>query len=167
MVTKKGIALTVAIIGGFVGASFLVYLIPDFPQSDFITFSDAGEQLNFAMDRNQLVIDEFQTVYRLWENGDIDKKRFNSSTNVSLEQVNLLILELQRKQIPSEWNQSYFLFIQALENYKVFIEQTKEYVDSKSADQPEPADEHTYLETISETLKKAQNLTQESIGAMP
>lgn len=167
MVTKKGVALTVAIIVGFVAASFLIYLIPQSPQSDIITLGDAREQLEFVMDRNKVVIDEFQTVFRLWENGDIDKNTFDSSADVSKEQVSMMILELRGKQIPNEWNQSYVLFIQALDNYKAYIEKTKEYVDFKSTGQTDPEKERGYLDAMSKALDRAQSLTQESINAMP
>ena len=167
MVTKKGVALTVAIIVGFVAASFLIYLIPQSPQSDIITLGDAREQLEFVMDRNKVVIDEFQTVFRLWENGDIDKNTFDSSADVSIEQVSMMILELRGKQIPNEWNQSYVLFIQALDNYKAYIEKTKEYVDFKSTGQTDPEKERGYLDAMSKALDRAQSLTQESINAMP
>jgi hypothetical protein len=167
LVTKKGVALTVAIIVGFVAASFLIYLIPQSPQSDIITLGDAREQLEFVMDRNKVVIDEFQTVFRLWENGDIDKNTFDSSADVSKEQVSMMILELRGKQIPNEWNQSYVLFIQALDNYKAYIEKTKEYVDFKSTGQTDPEKERGYLDAMSKALDRAQSLTQESINAMP
>jgi hypothetical protein len=167
LVTKKGVALTVAIIGGFVAASFLIYLIPQSPQSDIITLGDAKERLEFVMDRNKVVIDEFQTVFRLWENGDIDKNTFDSSADVSIEQVSMMILELRGKQIPNEWNQSYVLFIQALDNYKAYIEKTKEYVDFKSTGQTGPEKERGYLDAMSKALDRAQSLTQESINAMP
>jgi hypothetical protein len=167
LVTKKGVGLTVAIIGGFVAASFLIYLIPQSPQSDIITLGDAREQLEFVMDRNKVVIDEFQTVFRLWENGDIDKNTFDSSADVSKEQVSMMILELRGKQIPNEWNQSYVLFIQALDNYKAYIEKTKEYVDFKSTGQTDPEKERGYLDAMSKALDRAQSLTQESINAMP
>jgi len=167
LVTKKGVALTVAIIVGFVAASFLIYLIPQSPQSDIITLGDAREQLEFVMDRNKVVIDEFQTVFRLWENGDIDKTTFDSSADVSIEQVSMMILELRGKQIPNEWNQSYVLFIQALDNYKAYIEKTKEYVDFKSTGQTDPEKERGYLDAMSKALDRAQSLTQESIDAMP
>jgi hypothetical protein len=167
LVTKKGVALTVAIIGGFVAASFLIYLIPQSPQSDIITLGDAKERLEFVMDRNKVVIDEFQTVFRLWENGDIDKNTFDSSADVSKEQVSMMILELRGKQIPNEWNQSYVLFIQALDNYKAYIEKTKEYVDFKSTGQTDPEKERGYLDAMSKALDRAQSLTQESINAMP
>lgn len=167
MVTKKGVALTVAIIGGFVAASFLIYLIPQSPQSDIITLGDARERLEFAMDRNKVVVDEFQKVFRLWENGDIDRNTFDSSADVSIEQVSMMILELRGKQIPNEWNQSYVLLIQALDNYKAYIEKTKEYVGFKSTGQTDPDKERGYLDAMSKALDRAQSLTQESINAMP
>lgn len=167
MATKKGIALTAAIIGGFVAASFLVYLIPQSPRSAVVGPSDYGEQLRFAMDRNQAVIDEFNTSFQSWKNGEIDKDTFKASANVAAEQVNMLVLELKQRQVPSEWNQSYSLFIQALENYRSYTEKTQEYADYKSGGLADPVQERTYLDAMSETLGKAQSLAQESMNAMP
>ncbi len=167
MASKKGIALTAGIIGGFVAASFLVYYVPTGPQSDVITFGDATQRLEFAMDRKQVIIDEFQTIFQGWENGDIDKNAFDAGVDVALSQVNMLTTELRGKQIPSEWNDSYVLFIQALDNYKSYIEKTKEYTNYKSAGETNPAEDQSRLDAISEAFDRAENLTQESRNTMP
>lgn len=167
MVTKKGIALTAAIIGGFVGASFLVYLIPDSPRSDIITFGDAKDRLEFAMDRNQAEIRELQTVLRVWESGNIDKDAFGTSADVASTQIDMLILELRGKQIPSEWNQSYVLFIQALESYKAYVQQTKEYVNYKSVGQTDLEKERELLDAMATALERAERLEQESKNSIP
>ena len=119
------------------------------------------------MDRNQAVIDEFNTSFQSWKNGEVDKDTFKASANVAAEQVNMLMLELKQRQVPSEWNQGYSLFIQALENYRSYIEKTQEYADYKSGGLPDPVQERTYLDAMSETLDKAQSLAQESMNAMP
>jgi hypothetical protein len=167
LATRKGIALTAAIIGGFVGASFLVYLIPQPPRTAVVGPSDYGEQLRFAIDRNQAVIDEFSTSFQSWQNGEIGKDTFKANATVAASQVNMLILELEQRQVPSEWNLSYSLLIQALENYRSYIEKTQEYADYKAGSLTDPVQERTYRDGISETLDKAQSLVQESMNAMP
>ena len=79
----------------------------------------------------------------------------------------MMIIELKGKPIPNEWNQSYVLFIQSLENYKEYIEKTKEYVNYKSVNQNDPKKESVYLDTMSKTFDRALGLMQESINVMP
>tara|TARA_B100000446_G_C10544062_1_gene337939 strand:+ start:794 stop:1297 length:504 start_codon:yes stop_codon:yes gene_type:complete len=167
LATKKGIMLTVIIIGSFVAASFLIYLIPEEPQSTIITFGDPREELEFAIDRTSVVIDGFQEVFVLWKNGEVYKNTYDSTANVTIDQLNMMIIELKGKPIPNEWNQSYVLFIQSLENYKEYIEKTKEYVNYKSVNQNDPKKESVYLDTMSKTFDRALGLMQESINVMP
>lgn len=168
MASRKGIAITAAIIGGFVAASFLVYFIPEqTTQSDIITFGDARERLEFAMDRNQVVIDEFQIAFQAWQDGDVEKDTFDLSSNASIEQIDTLILELRSKPVPDEWNQSYVLYIQALENYKSYMEKVKEYASYVSEGGTEPEREQSYIDDISDALDKAENLAQEARNAIP
>ncbi|MEM2759599.1 MAG: hypothetical protein QXU32_08600 [Nitrososphaerales archaeon] len=166
MVTKKGVALTVAIIAGVIAASFLVYLIPESPRSAVVGPTEARERLGFAMDRTQAVIDGFNASFDAWQSGETDKDTFDSSVAVTVDQINTLTLELRRSAVPDEWVQSYSSFIEALENYKLYVEKTKEYADFKSS-QTDAATESSYLNTISETLNTAKRLTEESLSSMP
>ena len=99
--------LTIIIIGSFVAASFLIYLIPEEPQSTIITFGDPREELEFTIDRTSVVIDGFQEVFVLWKNGEVYKNTYDSTANVTVDQLNMMIIELKGKPIPNEWNQSY------------------------------------------------------------
>lgn len=166
MATKKGIVLTATIIGGFVAASFLVYLIPQ-PESTLITPENAEGQLRFAIDRKDAVIDEFNTSLQGWKNGEVDKDTFNSAAITALEQINALIIELQNSRVPNEWVQSYSLFIQALENYKTYVGTTKEYVDYKSEEPSDPSTENSYLDSMSNALDRAEELVKQSADAIP
>lgn len=168
MASRKGIAITAAIIGGFVAASFLVYFIPEqTTQSDIITFGDAKERLEFAMDRNQVIIDEFQIAFQAWQDGDIGKDAFDLSSNVAIEQIDLLMLELRGRSVPNEWNQSYILYIQALENYKAYITKTKGYVEGKSGGIINPQEERDYTDAMSDAFERAEGLAQEARNAIP
>ena len=167
MATRKGIALTAAIIGGFVGASFLVYFLPSSPQSEVVKPTDPETELVFAMDRNQAVVDEFQSTFEKWKNNEVNKGGFDEHANVAMNQVNELIRELQRTSVPEEWVQSYTLYIQALENYKAYFEKTKEYVNYISTGNADPKQGEALLNSASELLTKAESLVQQSQDAMP
>jgi hypothetical protein len=156
-VTKKGIALTAAIMGGFVAASFLVYLIPT-QQNTIIQPTDPEAELIFAMDRNRAIVDNMKTTLDMWKNNQLSKEGFSESAAAASSQINDLTLELRRTAVPQEWSDSYVLFIQALENYKAYFEKTKEYVNAPDDDT---------LNTASELLDKANGLEQQSRDAMP
>lgn len=167
MTTRKGIALTAAIIGGFVGASFLVYFIPGPLQSEVVKPADPKAELVFAMDRNQAVVDEFQSTFEKWNNNEVNKGGFDERADVAINQVNELIRELRRTSVPEEWMQSYTLYIQALENYKAYFEKTKEYVNYISTQNLAPGSAENLRSSMSESLTKAESLVQQSMDAMP
>ena len=167
MATKKGIALTAAIIGGFTAASFLVYFIPSSPQSEVVRPTDPGTELVFAMDRNQAIVNEFQSTFEMWKNNEVNKDEFTENTDIAVNQVKELMLELRRSGVPEEWTQSYFLYIQALENYKTYFEKTREYVNHISSGNADPRQSEALLNSMSEILTNAQGLEQQSKDAMP
>lgn len=167
MATRKGIALTAAIIGGFVAASFLVYFIPSSPQSQVVVPTDPGTELVFAIDRNQAIVEDFQSTFEMWKNNQVNKDEFNKHADAAENQVSELMLELRRTNVTEEWTQSYVLYIQALENYKTYFEKTKEYVNYISAGNADPRQGEALLNSMSELLTKAQSLAQQAEDAMP
>jgi hypothetical protein len=162
--TKKGVVLTAAIVGGIVGASFLVYLIPTSPPNDVARIADSGTELAFAFDRNEAIVEEFEAAFDMWENDELTKDEFDERAGIAVDQVDVLMLELRRSSPPEEWAQSYVLYIQALDNYRAYFEKTKEYVSVANSD---PSKEETLLDSMSELLAKADDLAQQSEDAMP
>lgn len=167
MATKKGIALTAAIIGGFVAASFLVYFVPSSPQSQVVVPTDPATELVFAIDRNQAIVENFQSTFEMWKNNEVNKDEFNKQADAAVNQVNELMLELRRSKVPEQWVQSYALYIQALENYKAYFAKTKEYVNYISAGNADQSQGEALFNSASELLTKAQSLAQQSADAMP
>lgn len=165
MVTKKGIALTAAIMGGFTAASFLVYFVPTQPRSEVVAPTDPETELVFAVDRNQAIVDDFQSAFQMWTNNELSKDELDGRAEVAVDQVNALMLELQRSNAPEEWVQSYVLYIQALDSYKAYFEKVREYVNM--APDTDPTRGQVLLDSMSELLTKAQSLTQQSEDAMP
>ncbi len=165
MVTKKGIALTAAIMGGFTAASFLVYFVPTQPQSEVVTPADPETELVFAMDRNKAIVDDFKSAFQMWTNNELSKDELDGRAAAAMEQVNALMVELRRSNPPEEWVQSYVLYIQALENYRLYFEKSREYVNI--APGSDPTRGQVVLDSMSELLAKAQNLTQQSEDAIP
>ena len=162
-VTKKGIALTAAIIGGFVGASFLVYLIPSSPKSDVARIADPATELVVTFDRNEAVLGDFQKAFEMWKNNELSKDEFDGRADAAVNQASALMLELRTTSVPEEWSQSYVLYIQALDNYKAYFEKAKEYVSVANTD---PSRGEALLNSMSELLSKAESLVQQSEDAM-
>ncbi len=167
MVTRKGIALTAAIIGGFTAASFLVYLVPSSPHSAVVQSADPKSELISAMDRNQAIVDEFQSTFQMWKSNEVNKTGFSDRADTAISQVNELTLELRRSNVPEKWTHGYVLYIQALENYKAYFEKTKEYVNYVSTANSDPRHGESLLNSMSELLAKSQSLAQQSKDAMP
>ncbi|MFQ5969160.1 MAG: hypothetical protein ACE5J2_01510 [Nitrososphaerales archaeon] len=167
MATRKGIALTVIIIGGFVGASFLVYFIPSPPQVEIVGPSDTKERLMQVMETSNAVVDEFQSNFEMWKKGELDRDGFDETATVAINQVDGMILDLRRSNISEEWIDSYDLYIQALENYRAYFEKGKDYVSTKSAGNLSPEHGNSLFDSMLDALDQAEDLALASDVAMP
>lgn len=167
LATRKGIALTALIIGGFVAASFLVYFIPSSPQVEIVGPSDTKARLIEAMERSNAVVDEFQSKFDMWKNGELNKGGFDESATIAINQANGLILDLRSSNISEEWMESYDLYIQALENYRTYFEKGKEYVSAKSAGNLTPEQGNSMIDSMANVLDQAEDLALASNVAMP
>ncbi len=168
MVTKKGIALTAAIIGGFTAASFLVYFVPTSPANEvMVTYTDPATELAFARERGEAILNEFDLTFEMWKSNELERGEFDERAGPALEQIDSLIQELHKSKPPEAWVQSYFLYIQALESYRSYFEQAGEYVAYASQADADPERVEELRDSISESLAKADDLLRQSEDAVP
>lgn len=164
MATKKGIALTVAIIGGFTAASFLVYLVPTQPQDQMIIANPADE-LASAMERNDAIVQEFQSSFNMWKDGGLDSAPFDEGAELTVKQASDIAIELRQSRPPQGWVHSYALFVRAIEGYVAYFEDAREYVRYASGDGAEQ--EEAMISSIEEALAKADDLAKEARDSIP
>ena len=123
MATKKGIAVTVVILGAITAASFLVWLIPQNIEnkiivSDFEAHLDNIKEIHFTLQTE--VEQEFQNML----NGKINSTEYIEIAEVSSSQVNSQIIQLVESKAPEEWHESYLNYIESLKKFNLQIRET-------------------------------------------
>ena len=123
MASKKGIAVTVAILVGVVAASFLVYLLPE-DTTMKISVSDFEEHLDITKERASMEITGVDDSFRKLMNNEISPDEYVSIAEISSLQLNSLITELTKSGATQEWTESYVNYIGALKKLNDKITET-------------------------------------------
>ena len=123
MASKKGIAVTVAILVGVVAASFLVYLLPE-DTTMKISVSDFEEHLDITKERASMEITGVDDSFKKLMNNEISPDEYVSIAEISSLQLNSLITELTKSGATQEWTESYVNYIGALKKLNDKITET-------------------------------------------
>jgi len=123
LVSTKGIVLTIFILAGITGASFLVWLIPQNYESTFV-ISDYKSFLESKKDIHQTlssaVDDEFQKLLTK----DNTPDEYITTAEISSSQINSQIMQLIESDPPEEWYESYLHYIESLKKFNLQIKET-------------------------------------------
>jgi len=121
--SKKGIAVTAAILVGVVAASFLVYLLPE-DTTMKISVSDFEEHLDITKERASMEITGVDDSFKKLMNNEISPDEYVSIAEISSLQLNSLITELTKSGATQEWTESYVNYIGALKKLNDKITET-------------------------------------------
>ena len=154
MASRKGIAVTAAILVGVVAASFLVYLLPE-DTTMKISVSDFEKHLDITKERASMEIMGIDDLFTKLIDGEIEPDEYVSIAEISSSQLNSLVIELTNSGATQEWSESYVNYIGALKklNYKI----TETIVVAKMIDDDSNSD------SINEILAKIKQLEAESL----
>ena len=83
MASKKGIIMTIVVLGVITAASFLVWTLP---QSATISVSDYGEYLDRAQQINQVVVDGIDNNFQMLTSGELDVDEYVDTAKTSSTQ---------------------------------------------------------------------------------
>ena len=123
MASKKGIAVTVAILVGVVAASFLVYLLPE-DTTMKISISDFENHLDITKERATMEVTGIDESFQKLMNNEIGPDEYISIAEVSASQLNSLIIELTNSGATQEWSESYVNYIGSLKKLNDKITET-------------------------------------------
>ncbi|MFQ6025210.1 MAG: hypothetical protein ACE5JT_01675 [Nitrosopumilaceae archaeon] len=123
MATKKGIALTAAILGGITAASFFVWFIPQDSGTKFVV-SNYGEHLDGVIERHGVVADGIETQFQSMLNSNISPEEYVTAAELSSSQINALAIELVESDASQEWHESYIFYIESLKKYNSYLRET-------------------------------------------
>ena len=123
MASKKGIAVTAAILVGVVAASFLVYLLPE-DTTMKISVSDFEKHLDITKERATMEVTGIDDSFKKLMNGEIDPDEYINMAEGSSSQLNSLVIELTNSGATQEWSESYVNYIGALKKLNGKITET-------------------------------------------
>ena len=123
MASKKGIAVTVAILVGVVAASFLVYLLPE-DTTMKISVSDFEKHLDNTKERASMEVTGIDDSFKKLMDDEISSDEYISIAEISSSQLNSLIIELTNSGATQEWTESYVNYIGALKKLNDKITET-------------------------------------------
>ena len=123
MASKKGIAVTAAILVGVVAASFLVYLLPE-DTTMKISVSDFEKHLDITKERASMEATGIDESFKKLMNNEISSDEYIIVAEVTSLQINSLIIELTNSGATQEWSESYVNYIGALKKLNSKITET-------------------------------------------
>ena len=123
MGSRKGIAVTIAILVGVVAASFLLYLIPE-DTTMKITVSDFGKHLDITKERASMESSSIDESFKKLIKNEMEQDEYIRIAEVSSSQISSLIIELTNSGATQEWTESYVNYIGALKKLNEKITET-------------------------------------------
>jgi len=123
MGSRKGIAVTIAILVGVVAASFLLYLIPE-DTTMKITVSDFGKHLDITKERASMESSSIDESFKKLIKNKMEQDEYIRMAEVSSSQISSLIIELTNSGATQEWTESYVNYIGALKKLNEMITET-------------------------------------------
>ena len=154
MASKKGIAVTAAILVGVVAASFLVYLLPE-DTTMKISVSDFEKHLDITKERATMEVTGIDDSFKKLMNGEIDPDEYINMAEVSSSQLNSLVIELTNSGATQEWTESYVNYIGALKKLNGKITETIVVANL--------IDDNSNTDSIDDILSKIKQLETESL----
>ena len=154
MASRKGIAVTIAILVGVVGASFLVYLLPE-DTTMKISVSDFEEHLDITKERASMEVTGIDDSFKKLMNDEMNPDEYISIAEVTSSQLNSLIIELTNSGATEEWTESYVNYIGALKKLNGKIIETVVVANLITDD--------SNSDSINEILAKIKQLEAESL----
>ena len=154
MASRKGIAVTAAILVGVVAASFLVYLLPE-DTTMKISISDFEKHLDITKEKASMEATSIDDSFKKLMSNEISPDEYISIAEVSSSQLNSLIIELTNSGATQEWTESYVNYIGALKKLNEMITET--IVVANLMDSDDDSD------SINEIIAKIHQLKTESL----
>ncbi len=123
MASKKGIVLTAGILIAITGISFVVWFIPENNQVSFVV-SDFESNLDNVKEIHNVIREKLDEDFQKLLNSELPPEQYIKIAQVSSSQINSQIIQLIESQAASEWEESYFRYIESLKQFNSYIRET-------------------------------------------
>lgn len=154
MASKKGIAITIIILGVITGASFLIWTMPQQNETTFI-ITDYENYLDGAKNVHEVLQKSTEIEYQKLLDSEITPDQYITSADVTSGQVTSQISEFVTSKPPEEWQNSYISFMDGMKKFNSYIGETKVLANLIQNENSQ--------EEITETMKKIDLLKAESM----
>ena len=165
MASRKGTAITIAILVGITAASFLVYLSPEDTVMK-ISVSDFEKHLDITKERAAMEVTGIDDSFKKLMNNEMSPDEYISIAEISSSQLNSLIIELTNSGATQEWTESYVNYIGALKKLNNKITETIVVANLIDGDSNSNSIDEI-LTKIKQLETESFDLTKKSDGSRP
>ena len=156
MGSKKGVAITVAILVAITVASFSVWMVNNSTNTEMtIVVTDFQNHQEGISERHKIISNAVETSFSELINEQISADEYVRIAEVSSSQNNALLMELAYSDAPEEWQESYINRIASLKSFEAYIIETMVMANLIKSDGE--------IEQRNEILNNIEKLKEESI----
>ena len=156
MGSKKGVAITVAILVAITIASFSVWMVNSSTNTEMtIVVTDFQNHQEGISERHKIISNAIETSFSELINEQISADEYVRIAEVSSSQNNALLMELAYSDAPEEWQESYINQIASLKSFEAYIIETMVMANLINNDGE--------VEQRTEILNNIEKLKEESI----
>ncbi|MDE1727197.1 MAG: hypothetical protein KGH89_08065 [Thaumarchaeota archaeon] len=123
MATKKGIVITIIILGAIAAASSVIWIMPENRGPTFVV-SDYGNEIDGVKEKHLLIMTEMDSDLKSLLNNTLAPDDFIARAQTSSSQTTSLVTELIESNPPPEWRMSYLSYDEALKKYNDYLTET-------------------------------------------
>jgi hypothetical protein len=120
--SKKGIAITVAIVAAIVGASFLIWLIPQSNPGSLITPRSDTEIISDVYARHNDLADDIESKVSQWRQGNLTSEQVLGQITQARPIVEEMEKQIQDANPAPEWQDSFDLYELALGVFSEYLD---------------------------------------------
>ena len=156
MGSKKGVAITVAILVAITIASFSVWMVNNSTNTEMtIVVTDFQNHQEGISERHKIISNAVEGSFSELINEQISTDEYVRIAEVSSSQNNALLMELAYSDAPEEWQESYINRIASLKSFEAYIIETMVMANLINNDGE--------MEQRTEILNNIEKLKEESI----
>jgi len=164
LASKKGIIITIIILAAITAGSFIFWMVPQENQmssvtSDHENYLDGVKEIHSILD--QTISKEFQNL----KDENISPDEYIQIADVTSTQITSQISEFVTSKPPSEWQDSYISYMDALRNFNSHVTETKVYANLVKEEKMEQLDE--VLEQLQSYKSESEKFIQISDNSRP
>jgi hypothetical protein len=161
LASKKGIALTAAIASAVIGGSFLIWFIPQSsPGGTLITPSMTDEErISGVYSRHNDIAANIDSKYDKWKKGNATTNELLNLIDRNRSEIQNMENELANPKPEQGWQQSFDIYIKALDSYTKYIDAMETKVQSGNKTDVDPE--------LDNQRQEWQDYVNNSVNAMP